>query len=45
LFSKILPWFVQANVHWIALWLPIPLAFAIVLARRRRDCGDPTRAA
>jgi hypothetical protein len=45
LFSKILPWFVQANVHWIALWLPIHLAFAIVLARRRRDCGDPTRAA
>lgn len=45
LFSKILPWFLQANVHWIALWLPIHLAFAIVLARRRRDCGDPARAA
>lgn len=45
LFSKILPWFVQANLHWIALWLPIHLAFAIVLARRRPDCGDPKRAA
>jgi hypothetical protein len=33
LFSKILPWFVQANLHWIVLLLPIHLALAIVLQR------------
>ena len=33
LFSKILPWFVQANLHWIVLFLPIHLALAIVMQR------------
>ena len=32
--SKILPWFEQANLHWIVLLLPIHLALAIVLSRR-----------
>jgi hypothetical protein len=38
LFSKILPWFAQANLHWILLFLPIHVAIALVLtsvARRR----------
>jgi hypothetical protein len=35
LFSKILPWFAQANLHWILLFLPIHLAFALVFARIR----------
>ncbi|MGH8172564.1 MAG: DUF4105 domain-containing protein [Rhodanobacteraceae bacterium] len=34
LFSKILPWFAQANLHWILLFLPIHLAFALVATRR-----------
>jgi len=34
LFSKILPWFVQGNLQWIVLLLPIHLALALVLARR-----------
>ena len=34
LFSKILPWFVQANVHWILLFLPIHVAVALVATRR-----------
>lgn len=36
LLFKVLPWFVQANLHWILLWLPIHLAFATVLSRRTR---------
>jgi hypothetical protein len=35
LFSKILPWFAQANLHWILLFLPIHLAFALAIARER----------
>jgi hypothetical protein len=34
LFSKILPWFVQANLHWIVLLLPIHLALALTLQRQ-----------
>jgi hypothetical protein len=34
LFSKILPWFVQANLHWILLFLPIHVALAIAFADR-----------
>jgi hypothetical protein len=34
LFSKILPWFAQANLHWIVLFLPIHLAIALVVTRR-----------
>jgi putative effector of murein hydrolase LrgA (UPF0299 family) len=34
LFSKILPWFVQANVQWIVLFLPIHVALAMVLQAR-----------
>ena len=30
LFSKILPWFTQANLQWIVLFLPIHLALAFV---------------
>jgi hypothetical protein len=37
LFSKILPWFAQANLHWIVLFLPIHLAIAIAIANGRRD--------
>jgi hypothetical protein len=33
LFSKILPWFAQANLHWILLLLPIHLALGLTLAR------------
>ena len=36
LFSKILPWFVQANLHWIVLLLPVHLALAIVLRHTAR---------
>jgi hypothetical protein len=39
LFSKILPWFAQANLHWILLFLPIHLAVALSLQRR----SDVTR--
>lgn len=35
LFSKILPWFVQANLHWILLFLPLHLALALALPRSR----------
>lgn len=35
LFSKILPWFVQANLHWIVLFLPLHLALALALSRKR----------
>jgi putative effector of murein hydrolase LrgA (UPF0299 family) len=34
LFSKILPWFAQANLHWIVLFMPIHCAIAIALAQR-----------
>jgi hypothetical protein len=34
LFSKILPWFAQANLHWIVLFLPIHLAVLLVLRQR-----------
>jgi len=35
LFSKILPWFAQANLHWILLFLPIHLAIALAITRER----------
>jgi hypothetical protein len=35
LFVKVLPAFRQANLEWIALWLPVHLALAWSLARRR----------
>lgn len=35
LFSKILPWFVQANLHWIVLLLPLHAALAINAGRAR----------
>jgi len=41
LFSKILPWFVQANVQWIVLFLPIHAALAMVMQARS---GSVTRA-
>ena len=36
LFSKILPAFAQANLHWIVLLLPIHLALALALLRHGR---------
>jgi hypothetical protein len=33
LFSKILPWFVQANLAWIVLFLPLHIALALTLGR------------
>ena len=33
LFSKILPWFAQANLQWIVLFLPMHVALAISMAR------------
>jgi hypothetical protein len=36
LFSKILPWFAQANLHWILLFLPIHLAVALTIAHGAR---------
>jgi hypothetical protein len=42
LFSKILPWFAQSNLHWILLFLPIHLAIALAVSRRRsRAPGSP----
>ncbi len=35
LFSKILPWFVQENLHWILLFLPLHFALALGLGRIR----------
>lgn len=35
LFSKILPWFAQVNLHWILLFLPIHLAIALAMSRER----------
>ena len=37
LFSKILPWFAQVNLHWIVLFLPIHLAIALAVPRERAD--------
>jgi uncharacterized protein DUF4105 len=37
LFSKILPWFAQANLHWILLFLPIHVAVALAISRERTD--------
>jgi uncharacterized protein DUF4105 len=42
LFSKILPWFAQANLHWIVLFLPIHLAIAISIANGRRAISSRT---
>lgn len=39
LFSKILPWFVQANLAWIVLFAPIHLALAITLTRARHPAA------
>ena len=39
LFSKILPWFAQANLHWILLFLPIHLAIALAVTRERSRAG------
>lgn len=39
LFSKILPWFAQANLHWILLFLPIHVAIALAVARTRPGAG------
>jgi hypothetical protein len=43
LFSKILPWFAQANLHWILLFLPIHIAIALAIANnagmRRTSLG------
>ena len=44
LFSKILPAFAQANLHWIVLILPIHLALALALARPR-TAAERVRAA
>ncbi len=43
LFSKILPWFVQANLAWIVLFAPIHLALAVILQRAspRSVTGPP----
>jgi len=35
LFSKILPWFAQTNLHWIVLFLPIHLAIALAVSSER----------
>lgn len=35
LFSKTLPGFIQANLHWIVLFLPIHVALAIAIVRQR----------
>ncbi|MEO5561323.1 MAG: DUF4105 domain-containing protein [Dokdonella sp.] len=37
LFSKILPWFAQANLHWILLFLPMHVALAMVMQARSRS--------
>ena len=37
LFSKILPWFAQANLHWILLFLPIHVAIALALGQHRAN--------
>jgi uncharacterized protein DUF4105 len=40
LFSKILPWFAQANLHWILLFLPIHVAIALAISRGTQISGD-----
>ncbi|MGA9422727.1 MAG: DUF4105 domain-containing protein [Rhodanobacteraceae bacterium] len=40
LLSKALPWFTQANLHWIALFLPVHLALAVVFLRAPRMPPD-----
>jgi hypothetical protein len=45
LFSKILPWFAQANLHWILLFLPIHAALALALAGLARDTRPSSVAA
>lgn len=35
-FVKVLPWFRQDDYAWLALWLPVHLAFALALSRLRR---------
>ena len=39
LFSKILPWFAQANLHWIVLFLPIHVAIALAVSVGRADAA------
>lgn len=39
LFSKVLPWFRQANLHWILLLLPVHVALAWTLLQVRRRPG------
>ena len=39
LFSKVLPWFAQANLHWIALIAPIHIALAVAALRGDRRLG------
>lgn len=34
LFSKVLPWFKQANLHWILLLLPLQVICAVLLTRQ-----------
>ena len=41
LFSKILPWFAQANLDWILLLLPIHAAIALMLANTRTRVPAP----
>ncbi len=43
LFSKILPWFPQANAHWIFLLLPLHAALALDLRQRRMTPMPATR--
>jgi len=37
LLSKILPWFAQANLHWILLFLPMHVAIALAVTRSRAE--------
>jgi len=43
LFSKILPWFAQANLHWIVLFLPLHIALALILASQRGRAAGARR--
>jgi hypothetical protein len=40
LFSKILPWFAQANLHWILLFVPIHLAIALAISRESAGAAN-----
>lgn len=42
LFSKILPWFAQANLHWIVLFLPVHVAIALAVSGRRSRAAAAT---